>query len=189
VIFTATDAGGLSETQTVQIEVRSVVPPLGITFPTANQVFEVDENKPLTITLRATGGTPSFTYSMTNPPSDANLKPDAGQFSWTPTHNQGGEPQRTYSLTFTVRDAANQTDSVSISIRVKDVNRPSVLADINIPAQTFTEKDTITFPVTATDPDGDPLTFSVTPELTGASLNPGTGAFNWTPDIGQAGDH
>ena len=132
VIFTATDAGGLSETQTVQIEVRSVVPPLGITFPTANQVFEVDENKPLTITLRATGGTPSFTYSMTNPPSDANLKPDAGQFSWTPTHNQGGEPQRTYSLTFTVRDAANQTDSVSISIRVKDVNRPSVLADINI---------------------------------------------------------
>ena len=58
-----------------------------------------------------------------------------------------------------------------------------------LPAQTFTEKDTITFPVTATDPDGDPLTFSVTPELTGASLNPGTGAFNWTPDIGQAGDH
>ena len=186
VTFQATDLGGLSNTQNVQIEVRPVVSPLQITAPTDNQAFEVDENTALTINVIVTGGAPPFNYSGENQPTGSNLNSTTGEFSWTPTHDQGGEPQRAYSLTFTVTDAANQADSVGITIQVKDVNRPPVLDDV--PAQTFTEKNPITFTLNATDPDGDTLTFSVTPQLSGASFNPGTGVFNWTPDIGQAGD-
>ena len=164
----------------------SVVSPLQITAPTDNQAFEVDENTALTINVIVTGGAPPFNYSGENQPTGSNLNSTTGEFSWTPTHDQGGEPQRAYSLTFTVTDAANQADSVGITIQVKDVNRPPVLDDV--PAQTFTEKNPITFTLNATDPDGDTLTFSVTPQLSGASFNPGTGVFNWTPDIGQAGD-
>jgi hypothetical protein len=53
------------------------------------------------------------------------------------------------------------------------------------------EGATLQFTVSATDPDGDTLTysFSATPSLPGATINSSTGAFSWTPGYDQQGSH
>ena len=67
------------------------------------------------------------------------------------------------------------------------VNRPPNLAPI--PNQTVIAGNTVTLTATATDPDGDTLTFSIDPEsaalLPGATINPQTGVFSWTPPANQ----
>ncbi|NTW21917.1 hypothetical protein HGA34_00035 [Candidatus Falkowbacteria bacterium] len=45
----------------------------------------------------------------------------------------------------------------------------------------------IYYQLAAFDPDNDPLTFSMSPAIAGASLNPATGEFSWTPTAAQAG--
>jgi hypothetical protein len=45
------------------------------------------------------------------------------------------------------------------------------------------------FAVSATDPNHSPLTYSASPMPAGASLNPSTGAFSWTPTTSQIGSY
>ncbi len=49
--------------------------------------------------------------------------------------------------------------------------------------------DLLEFTISATDPDGDSLTFSATGVPAGASFNPSTRTFTWTPVISDLGDH
>lgn len=52
--------------------------------------------------------------------------------------------------------------------------------------KSVTEGDLLTFTVTATDADGDPLTFSLMDVIpTGAAIDPNTGVFTWTPTSDQ----
>ncbi len=46
---------------------------------------------------------------------------------------------------------------------------------------------TLEFRVNAVDPDGDPITYSVLSLPEGASFDPGTGRFSWTPSNSQSG--
>jgi hypothetical protein len=66
-------------------------------------------------------------------------------------------------------------------------NRPPNLAPIaNMTVAAGAE---LRFTATATDPDGDNLTFSLDPEQApaGATINPQTGVFTWTPTAAQVG--
>ena len=47
----------------------------------------------------------------------------------------------------------------------------------------------VEFTVSAIDPDGDTLTYSASSLPPGASFDPGTGTFSWTPIAGQAGTY
>ena len=55
--------------------------------------------------------------------------------------------------------------------------------------QVGAEGQTLSFPINATDPNGDPLTYSASNLPTGATINPDTGIFSWTPSIGQTGTY
>jgi hypothetical protein len=61
---------------------------------------------------------------------------------------------------------------------------PPVLAPIA--NQTVAEGSTLTLTATATDPDGNALTFSLDTAPSGASIHPTTGVFTWTPLDGPA---
>ncbi len=58
-----------------------------------------------------------------------------------------------------------------------------------IPNRTINEGDPLTFTVSATDPDGDTLTYSTSGLPRGATFNPTTHVFTWTPDYTQAGTY
>ena len=55
--------------------------------------------------------------------------------------------------------------------------------------QTINEGETLTFTVFATDPDGDNLTFAASNLPPGATYDPASQLFSWTPEDGQAGNH
>ncbi|MDW7732251.1 MAG: putative Ig domain-containing protein [Methanolobus sp.] len=75
-----------------------------------------------------------------------------------------------------------------------DVVNATVLVDSApefepVSAESVTEGDTIMFMVSATDPDGDPLTYSCTSLPDGATFNPATRLFTWNTLEGDAGDY
>ena len=66
-------------------------------------------------------------------------------------------------------------------------NRPPVLDSIG--NKTVSEGKSLTFTISATDPDGGTLTYSASNLLPGASFDPATRTFSWTPVEGQAGTY
>lgn len=125
-----------------------------------------------------------LTFSASGLPSGAvfGLQRAMQTFSWIPGPNQHGS----YPVTFSVTDGA-ATDSETITITVHDVTHPPVLSPIG--NQSVDAGHTLTIQVSASDPDEDPLTFSASPLPPGATLDPGTGIFQWTPRNSQSGPH
>ena len=66
-------------------------------------------------------------------------------------------------------------------------NQPPVL--IPIGNQIINEGQTLRFTISATDPDGDTLTYSALNLPPGATFDPNTQTFTWTPSYGQAGNY
>ena len=84
-----------------------------------------------------------------------------------------------YAVTVTAMNAEGTTPSGPITVRVTDVNEAPVLAAIPTPG--FTEYTAGGFTIAATDVDaGQTLTFALTGETHGATLDAG-GGFTWTP--------
>ena len=68
------------------------------------------------------------------------------------------------------------------------VNRSPVLAAVG--DRTVAEGATLNFTVSATDPDaGDTLTYAASSLPAGATFDPATRTFNWTPGFAQAGTY
>lgn len=75
-----------------------------------------------------------------------------------------------------------------------DISYASVLVDTApvfnaIPAKSVEEESTLTFTVSATDADGDILTYSCTSLPQGATFDASAKTFRWTPSRGQAGTY
>ncbi len=66
-------------------------------------------------------------------------------------------------------------------------NLAPVIAPLN--DQIVAEEQSITVSVIATDPDGDPVTVTADALPAGASFDPSTRIFDWTPTFTQAGDY
>jgi len=78
-----------------------------------------------------------------------------------------------------------ELDMELITITVGDVNRAPVIS--NISSQTILETELLTLTLSATDPDGDSITFSATNTPAGSTFNPTTGVFSWTPTLSDEG--
>jgi hypothetical protein len=72
-------------------------------------------------------------------------------------------------------------------VTVDDINCPPVLDPIG--AKSVNEGELIEFTITATDPDGNDLTYAAGGLPAGASFDPATQTFTWTPDYGEAGNY
>ena len=174
--------GSASDQEEILITVREVnaAPVLyAIGNKTANELSL------LSFTVIATdseGGT--LTYSLANPstgtfPAGAVIDPATGVFTWTPTEVQG---PGTYRVIIRVSDGVN-TDREEIRIRVKDIDNAPVLDPIG--NKTVNELVELIFTATATDTDSVGLAYSLLNAPAGASIDPNTGVFTWTPTEAQ----
>jgi len=144
----------------------------------------VAENAALSFTVSATDADgDTLTYSTSALPTGAAFNTSTKTFSWTPTTSQSGN----YNVTFTVSDGKAGTDSEAIAISVGNINRAPVLAPIG--NKTVSVSSKLSFTVSATDADGDALTFSSSALPAGAAFNTSSGAFSWTPASSQTGTY
>ncbi len=173
--------GELTSDQAVTVTVNEVnVPPVlaAITNPTVNELVE------LTFTASATDvdlPANTLTFSLIGAPTGAAIDPSTGAFSWTPTEAQG---PGTANFTVRVSDGSATHDQ-AVTVTVNEVNVAPVLA--TIPNKTVNELALLTFTASATDADlpANTLTYSLIGAPTGATINPTTGVFSWTPTEAQ----
>ena len=86
-----------------------------------------------------------------------------------------------------IGDAGGQSVAVNVHNDTVTVNLPPVLAAIG--DRSADEGQALTFSVSASDPNGDTLIYSAQNLPAGASFNPSTRVFTWSPSYSQAGTY
>ncbi|NQU12219.1 tandem-95 repeat protein, partial [bacterium] len=172
--------GSLSDSETITISVGPVNQP-PVLAAIGNR--SVDESQALNFTVSASDPDgDNLSYSASALPSGASFNANTRTFNWTPTSAQAGN----YQVTFSVSDGS-LSDSETIAISVGAVNQPPVLAAIG--TQAVQEGQTLAFTLSATDPDGDSLSYSASGLPNGASFNTASRVFYWEPGYAQAGTY
>ncbi len=152
--------------------------------PIGGQSTEVDENLQFLVTATDPNLEDMLTFTTSALPDGASFDPDTHLFDWTPSAVQGG----LHEITFTVTDDGdpNLNDWETITITVG--NLPPELSPIG--GKAIGADELLEFTVTATDPNPeDILTFTTSALPDGASFDPDTHLFAWTPIAAQGGLH
>jgi RHS repeat-associated protein len=120
-----------------------------------------------------------LTFSLVSPPAGMSIDRASGLVLWTPTQagnqnvaivvDDGQGNQVTQNYTVVVAGAAvNQTPVIT--------STPSFAAAVGV---------LYSYPVMASDPDGDPVAFSLTNPPAGMFIDPKSGLVQWTPNSSQ----
>ena len=167
------------------VEYMNSLPP--ILSPIGNQVIK--ENATLLIQLNATDpeGVPLAFSTNANLilPSPYSFNTTTGLFLWTPATGDEGN----YTVTFSVSDGG-LTANETIIITVTELNLPPTFNPIGN-KQTI-ENQQLSFILTATDPNNDPLVFDTNAAsvlYTPFSFDQQTGLFTWNPSFVDAGTY
>ncbi len=188
-----TDGGvpSLDDFETITITVNDVnLPPV----LAAIDAQSVEEGSPLTFTASATDAdlpANNLSFSLdAGAPLSATIDSSTGEFRWAPGEAHGSA---VFSVTVRVTDdgTPNLEDFETINITVREVNQAPVLAAIGV--KSVNEGRLLTFTASATDADlpANNLTFSLDSGApAGATIDPKTGQFRWTPPEGTSpGNH
>ena len=161
------------------------------TAPTANvDSYSTDEDTPLTVPATgvlgndADGESDPLTAVLVSNPSHASgfsINGD-GSFNYTPQPDFNG----TDSFSYKANDGQADSGVVTVTITVNPVNDAPMLSGVPASA-TVPELAAYNFAASASDVDlpPDTLTFSLTGAPAGATINPSTGQFSWTPTEAQ----
>ncbi|SMO50638.1 tandem-95 repeat protein [Gracilimonas mengyeensis] len=142
----------------------------------------ISENEELLYTYEATDlDGDDLTYSITDGPEDATIDSQTGLLSYTPGNNEAGN----VDITVEVSDAT-LTANTTATITITEVNIAPSFSEV-MSDTTIDENEELTFTYTATDEDGDDLTFSITEGPEGAAIDANTGEFSYTPGYDEAG--
>ncbi|WP_068604245.1 Ig-like domain-containing protein [Paenibacillus swuensis] len=169
------DNNGASTTGTVTVNVSNIPPVAQDTSASTPRNVAVSGPVPAT----DPDGNP-LTYAVTVPAANgtAVANPD-GTFTYTPNLNFIG----TDTFTVTISDGLGGTATSVVTVTV--FNQPPITNNLNI----STPENIVTSgQVTAFDPDGDSLTFTLNSAATnGAAVVAADGTFTYTPNIGFVG--
>jgi hypothetical protein len=175
----------LNDSDNFTLSVSTNTPP--VLIPIANQ--SVQEGDSLSIPLSATDGDgDGLTFSQTGLPGFCLLTDNGngtGSIACNPLGGDGG----TYPVTITVTDDAPvpSSDSDPFTLTVTANNPPVLTA---IPDQSVVEGGSLNIGLSATDPDGDGMSFSQAGMPGFCSLTDngnGTGSIGCNPAVGNAG--
>jgi hypothetical protein len=125
----------------------------------------------------------TLTFSITNRPSWATFNASTGRLSGTPTSTNVG----TFSnIVIGVSDGQATAQLAPFAITVSNVaNRPPTIS--GTPATSVTYGTSYSFQPTASDPDGNPLTFSITNAPPWTTFSTTTGRLQGTPTSSNVG--
>lgn len=179
--FKANDGALDSNVATVSI---TVTPVISNDPPVANgQTVSLSQGSSTAITLTATdpNGDP-LTYTIETAPGHGQLSGIAPDLTYTPVASFSGAD----SFTFKVNDGALDSNVATVSITVTPVviNEPPVAND---QAVSLSQDSSIGITLTATDPNGDPLTYSIDTAPAHGQLSGTAPVLTYTPDAAYSG--
>ncbi|MEO7673703.1 MAG: Ig-like domain-containing protein [Pyrinomonadaceae bacterium] len=183
--YSCTDNAGQQTLNTASIFVQTNTAPVAV-----NDAYNTNEDTALNVPAPGVLGNDtdadnnSLTATLVSGPSNASsftLNAN-GSFSYTPAANFNGID----SFTYKANDGTVDSGVATVNITVDAVNDPPVLTGVPASA-TIDEMVAYGFTAGATDVDlpAQTLTFSLVGAPSGASINPSTGAFSWTPSETQ----
>ena len=184
IVVTATDdsVSAKSSVKSIVISVSEA----GNNLPVLAEVGDksVTEKSQLSFTVSATDADgDALTYSCTSDATGYSFDEGSRTFTWTPDYDAAGTSP--YTAEFKVDDGFHGSDSMEVTINVDNLNRDPEFGSVAAPS--FKENAENSFNLTATDADGDTLTYSCDGLPNGASLNSGSGLFKWTPGFDDSG--
>ena len=126
-----------------------------------------------------------LTYSATGLPAGVSINPSTGVISGTLSATSSG----THNVVVTVSDGTlTDTDSFSWTVTEPVVNQAPVFST-DFGNRTDAEGAVISLDANATDPDGNPLTYSATGLPAGITINPTTGVISGTLSATSSGTY
>jgi hypothetical protein len=153
----------------------------------SSDTAEVDEGGLLILTLSASDADgDAVTLSASPAIANAGFSSSAGTnaagtFSFQPDYDQAG----LYTVDFVARDRLGLTDRKTVEIQVNNLNRPPT---IEVPTSVTVDEGALAvIPITAADPDGDPIQVQATPLPANALLLPVQRTIQLAPDFDQQG--
>jgi len=175
VVLQADDGQGGVATQRFRIEVGNTLEnsaPVIVSNPpraaTAGQTYEYD-----LVAEDADGDL--LTWRLVAAPVGTSLNAATGALRWTPTFDQLG----TNAFIVEVTDGLLGTDTQEFSVEVGGMNRPPSI--VSTPPVATPKEAVYLYAARATDPDEDPLTWSlVEPLPPGMTVDPASGLIRWT---------
>jgi hypothetical protein len=135
-------------------------------------------------TINNVAGTITGTVGAITTPGQSVSSPGTFAVITMTASMQGGTSLLTLS-NVVVGDVNGQPVDIIVTSGQVDINSAPVLDAIG--TQSGNEGNLLTFTVSATDDDGDPLTYSVLNLPEGSSFDPASRTFSWTPRYNQAG--
>lgn len=182
--------GDLTLNFTVSDGVLSASAPVHITVREQTNAKPVITSQPVTIAAEETlykykveatdADNDPLTFILENAPAGMTITA-GGEISWVPTANQ----RPTQNVKILVSDNRGGTASQEFSIAITAANQPPVLLPVD--PKKVTVGQTLSFKLSASDPEGKPLKFTQETSVPNSTLNSSTGNFSFTPAESQIG--
>ena len=125
----------------------------------------------------------TLTYSISNRPTWAAFSTSTGRLSGTPPVGAAGNYP---AVVISVSDGSLSATLAAFSINVAPNRAPTISGT---PAATVTAGQAYSFTPTASDPDGNAMSFSIVNRPGWAAFNTGTGRISGTPTPAQAAEY
>ncbi|MCX4030004.1 putative Ig domain-containing protein [Endozoicomonas sp. SM1973] len=124
----------------------------------------------------------TLTYRLEVAPTGMTINPTSGLINWTPTQQQIG----VNSVSVRVTDSKGGVTSQQFTVTVNAVvNKSPVIT--SSPGTAANAGQAYRYTVTATDADGDSLTYQLEAAPKGMTINANSGLISWTPANNQQG--
>ena len=181
VVVRATDTQAATTTQSFSINVSAVNLPPAITSTPSTQAA-VGQAYTYAVAASDPDGD-VLTFSLPTAPAGMSINTSTGLIQWTPTSSEAGLQLVTVQVSDGQGGVVQQSYGIGVSSTT--ISQPPQIT--SSPPSPASVGALYQYQVTATDPNGDPLTFSLTQPPAGMTIDPNSGLLQWTPTSAQLG--